>query len=182
MRLLLLLMMLLSLCHNPATPPEIPLFMYRLSIAESRSFSDSSSCVVLFVPFVAIISNSAISVAVAFRKILYVSINVTCSIDLPKATDGVSLRAHVAWAEPPQRIPVILAITLVSFLAVATVANDALWSVEIYILCKTVQCGTTVSVGPKRQHTPAAWWECWNLIQRTVCFWPFLARISRPLF
>ena len=70
--------------------------------------------------------NLAIAVATAFLKILFVRYYVTCSIYLQKAIDGASLGAHVAWAKPPQIILAILAVAVVSFLAVATVANDAM--------------------------------------------------------
>ncbi len=117
MQLLVLLVLLLSLRYTPATPPKIPqLFMHRLSKAKPRSFSDMGSCLLLFVPFVATVSlsNLAIAVVSPFRKILPVSIYVTYSTNLRmKATNGASLGAHVAWAEPPQRIIVILAVAVV---------------------------------------------------------------------
>ena len=54
MQLFMLLLLLWSLRYSLATPPEIPqLFMYRLPIAELRSFSDSSSNLRLFVPYAA---------------------------------------------------------------------------------------------------------------------------------
>ena len=57
----------------PATPvpPEIPpLFMQRLPKAESRSFSDGSSRILLLLSFITsvLVSNLAIAVATAFCK------------------------------------------------------------------------------------------------------------------
>ncbi len=81
MQLFMLLLLLLSLRYSHATPPEIPqLFMHRLPIAELRSFSDSSSNLLMFVPYVATVSvsNLAIALAAPFRKSLSVSIYETC--------------------------------------------------------------------------------------------------------
>jgi hypothetical protein len=62
-----------------------------------------------------------------------------CSIYLRKVTDGAALVAHVAWEEPPQRIPLILTVVAVSLLAVGSVRDDAALRVVICILCSTVQ-------------------------------------------
>ena len=81
MQLFMLLLLLLSLRYKHATPPEIPeLFMHPLPIAELRSFSDSTSNLLLLVPYAATVSvsNLAIAVAAAFRKSLSVSIYETC--------------------------------------------------------------------------------------------------------
>ena len=73
MMLLHLLLRILPLCQSPTTTPEIPpLYMHQLPIVELRSFSNSSNCLLLFVPFVATVraSNLAIAIAPNFRKSL----------------------------------------------------------------------------------------------------------------
>ena len=66
-----------------------------------HSFSDISSCLLLFVSFLAtvILSNLAIAIATAFSKSLVaVTIYETYSIDLRKPTNGVVLGARVTLA------------------------------------------------------------------------------------
>ncbi len=89
---------LLQTCNVSRDPAFPQLFMHRLSITELRSFSDSSSNLLLFVPFVATVSvsNLAVAVATAVHKSLSVSIYETYSTDLQKTTDAVTLGAHVA--------------------------------------------------------------------------------------
>jgi hypothetical protein len=41
-------------------------------------------------------------------------------------TSGAALKVHIALAEAPQRIPLILEVAAVSFLAVAAVAYEAI--------------------------------------------------------
>jgi hypothetical protein len=54
----------------PVAPEILPLLMQRLPVAEPRSFSDSSSRLLLILPFISTLSviNLAIAVAAAFCK------------------------------------------------------------------------------------------------------------------
>ena len=99
MVVLQLLLLLMSLRWSPATPPEIPpLFMHRRSIAQFRNFSDYSSCLLLFVPFVATvtISNLAIAVATAFRKSL---------VALPYTRHARQISAKLRTEQPSETTP-----------------------------------------------------------------------------
>ena len=76
---------------------------------------------------------------------------------MSKTTNRVAVGDYVALAGASQRIPLILAVAVVYFFAVATVAVDATEGMK-YVYNTTVPIGTVVSVfvGPNRQRTPAA--------------------------
>ena len=91
-----------------------PVALYAPALNNSaHSFSESSSCLLLFISFLATRKDShlAIAVATAFRKSLVaVTIYETYSIDLRKPTSKPVLRDRVTLATTFLRILIILAV------------------------------------------------------------------------